>query len=210
VTAAQKSANAQKTSGARALTSILPNRFRVAEILPPPQVPTVEAESQYVALYTFVIALILLSGGTLPDGKLDRYLKRANVDETTPFANLMAFSGMDKTEKLLKRMEKDGYIVKIRDTSTGEETIDWIIGQRGKVEVGERGVTGMVKMVYGELDEDETDELERKLQRSLGMAERKSQAEQSQPAEKKRRGRKRTNTQANDDDDDEEEGSDEE
>ena len=183
------------------------------KILPPPQVPTVEAESQYVALYTFVIALILLSGGTLPDGKLDRYLKRVNVDETTPFADSMAYSGIDKTDKLLKRMEKDGYIVKIRDTSTGEETIDWVIGQRGKVEVGERGVTGLVKMVYGDLDEEEAEELERKLERSLGMAETRTQNEQTQTEPKKRRGRKKANVQEEegdeDEDEDEEEGGEE-
>lgn len=177
------------------------------EILPPPQIPTAEAESQYVAIYTFVVALILLSGGTLPDGKLDRYLKRANVDETTPFVNSAAYSGMDKTEKLLKRMEKDGYVVKIRDTSTGEETIDWIIGQRAKVEIGDQGVTGLVRMVYGDLDEEEADELERKLERSLGLAERKgpSATQQQGQAPKKRGGRKKKTTE---DDDDEDEGED--
>lgn len=172
--------------------------------------PTVEAESQYVALYTFVIALILISGGTLPDSRLDRQLKRTNVEDTAAMVNSAAYSGLDKTEKLLKRMEKDGYVVKIRDTSTGEETIDWIVGQRGKVEVGEKGVTGLVKAVYGELDEDDAVELERKLERSLGLAERKTQStQQQQQGEKKRRGRKKQNAAANNDDE-EEEGSDEE
>lgn len=183
------------------MTSTLPARFRVPEILTPPQAPTAESESQYVALYTFVISLILLSGGTLPDGKLDRYLKRVNVDETTPFANSAAYNGMDKTEKLLKRMEKDSYIVKIRDTSTGEETIDWIVGQRGKVEVGEQGVTGLVTAVYGELDEDASTDLQRRVDRSLGAGEKKTtQGGQGQNGEARKRGRKRRNTAAGDED----------
>lgn len=169
------------------MTSVLPQRFRVAEILPPPQIPTAETESQYVALYTFVIALILLSGGSIPDNRLDRHLKRANVEDTSALANPAAYSGLDKTEKLLKRMEKDGYVVKIRDTSTGEETIDWIVGQRGKVEVGEVGVSGLVKAVYGELDEDDADELERKLERSLGLAEKRTQGTQAEKSARDRR-----------------------
>ncbi|GAB7353044.1 hypothetical protein MBLNU459_g3597t1 [Dothideomycetes sp. NU459] len=171
--AAQKSQNVQKSSGAWVLTSILPARFRNPEILAPPQVPTSEVESQYTALYSFVISLILLSGGTLPDNKLDRYLKRANVDETTPITNSNAFGTLDKTEKLLKRMEKDGYVVKIRDNSSGEETVEWTVGSRGKVEVGDVGVRNMVKAVYGDV-EDEAD-LHRKLERSLGVGERRPQ-----------------------------------
>lgn len=185
------------------LTSILPGRFRNPDVLIPPQVPTSEAESQYTALYTFVISLIFLSGGSLPDNKLDRHLKRANVDETTPFTNSNAFGALDKTEKLLKRMEKDGYVVKIRDTSSGEETIEWVVGSRGKVEVGDVGVRNMVKAVYGEVD-DEAD-LQRKLERSLGVGERRSQKQVH--GEGKKRGRKRKNAEADAEQDDEEDGS---
>lgn len=132
----------------------------------------------------------MLSGGSLPDGKLDRYLKRVNVDEVTPFANAAAYNGMDKTEKLLKRMEKDGYIVKIRENSTGEETIEWVMGPRGKVEVGETGTTGLVKAVYGDLDEEDAAELTRKTERSLGLAEKKTQATQTPKEKGKKRGPK--------------------
>lgn len=192
------------------LTSILPQRFRTAEVLAPAQIPTAEAEAQYVALYTFIIALILLSGGALPDSRLDRCLKRANVDETTPFADSAAMNGIDKTDKLLRRMEKDGYVVKIRDTSTGEETIDWVVGPRGKVEVGEQGVRGLVASVYGAMDEDDAVELVRRMDRSLGMAEKKSQNAQPEQA-RERRGRKKNNAnnrgeEEEDEDDDGEEG----
>jgi melanoma-associated antigen len=110
-------------------------------------------------LYSFIIALILLNNGSLPENKLERYLKRANADQWTPIMS---------TEKLLQKLAKEGYLEKRRDTSSGEEVIEWVVGPRGKIEVGERGVQGFVRAVYGGSGEDD-EELERKLQRSLGL-----------------------------------------
>lgn len=74
----------------------------------------------------------------------------------------------EKTEKVLKRMEREGYIVKVRERDGGgEESIDYVVGPRGKAEVGERGVAGVVRKVYGKKDVEAT-ELEKKLVRSLG------------------------------------------
>jgi melanoma-associated antigen len=110
-------------------------------------------------LYSFIIALILLNNGSLPENKLERYLKRPNADQWTPIMS---------TEKLLQKLAKEGYLEKRRDTSSGEEVIEWVVGPRGKIEVGERGVQGFVRAVYGGSAEDE-EELEGKLQRSLGL-----------------------------------------
>ncbi|KAI5203123.1 MAGE-domain-containing protein [Aureobasidium subglaciale] len=188
--AAQKSQITQKSSGSWILISVLPGRFRQPEILPPSQAPTAELESQYTGLYTFVVSLILLNGGMLPDGKLERYLKRVDVEEAAAqnSVNIM-ISGGDKTEKLLKRMEKDGYIIKIRDNTSGEETVEWTVGPRGKTEIGDTGVRGMVRQVYGEVDDQA--ELERALERSLGTNEvpkrREEQAAQTQKKGRHRR-----------------------
>ncbi|KAK6002705.1 hypothetical protein QM012_001455 [Aureobasidium pullulans] len=188
--AAQKSQTSQKSSSAWILTSVLPERFRQPEILPPSQVPTSELESQYTGLYTFIVSLIFLNGGMLPDGKLERYLKRVNAEDAAAqnSVNIMATGG-DKTEKLLKRMEKDGYVIKVRDNSSGEETVEWYVGPRGKTEIGDGGVRGMVKEVYGEVEDPA--ELERALERSLGANEvpkrREEQAAQSQKKGRRRR-----------------------
>jgi DNA-binding PadR family transcriptional regulator len=199
--AAQKSQSTQKSSGAWVLTSVLPDRFRQPDILPPSQVPTQELESQYTGLYTFVVSLIFLNGGTIPDGRLERYLKRANVEETAAqnSINIMS-SGQDKTEKLLKRMEKDGYVIKIKDNSSGEETIEWTVGPRGKTEIGDAGVRGMVRQVYGEVEDRA--ELERRLERSLGANDvPKRREEQATQTQKKGR-RRRTAMRDGDDDSD--------
>ena len=112
-----------------------------------------------MGLYTFIISLIFLAGGQLPEGKLERYLARANADQSTP---------VDRTDKMLHRMVKEGYIVRIKENADGEEMIDYRVGPRGRVEVGEDGVAAMVKRVYGD---SATDDLEKRIQRSLGLAD---------------------------------------
>ena len=73
---------------------------------------------------------------------------------------------MDKTVNVLARMQKQGYIVKTVDRSGDDETIDWRVGPRGKVEIGNRGIEGLVKAVYGDVPPDD---LQSRIDRSLGM-----------------------------------------
>jgi hypothetical protein len=152
----------------------------------------VEQESIYVGLHTFVIAVIYLSGGTLAEAKLDRYLRRMNASENTP---------IDRTDKVLQRMVRDGYIVKVKDNSTGEDMIDYIVGPRGKVEVGQDGVSQLAKMVW---DEDGQADLSERLDRTFAH---QSRQEEQPPPQPKPRGRKRRSEQQpeqNEDDEDEE------
>ncbi|KAI9812149.1 MAG: hypothetical protein M1827_004815 [Pycnora praestabilis] len=156
--AAQKVDKASASSKAWILTSILPPKYHTnTSILLPPKVPTSTIESTYTALYTFIISVISLSGGALPEAKLERYLKRTNADQYTP---------IDKTEKLLARSCKEGYLVKVKDSSSGEEIIEYMVGPRGKVEIGDDGVSGLVKTVYGN---NAVEDLDRRIQRSLGI-----------------------------------------
>ncbi|KAF4552184.1 MAGE-like protein [Elsinoe fawcettii] len=166
-TQASQSQATQK-SNAWILRTILPEEYRTPDILSPPAGPTVEAESQYTALCSFVVSLIMLSGGSLAESKLERYLTRVGINEMTPFTNSMANNVLDKTEKLLKKMEKDGFISRIIDNSSGDETVEYIVGQRGKIEIGTAGVEGLVREVYGKADDPE--DLKRRLQRSLQTA----------------------------------------
>ena len=157
------------SSKAYILTSTLPPSLRTPVILPPPRVPTVAAEAGYTGLYTFIVSIIYLcQGGRISEGKLERYLKKCNADNNAP--------GGGKAEKVLRRMEREGYIVKIKEREVGgEETVDWMVGPRGKVEVGERGVAALVKGVYGKRD-IEMSELEDKLEKSLGTGTFKRKA----------------------------------
>lgn len=96
----------------------------------------------------------------MAEGRLEAALGRVNADNH--------FLNGERTENILKRMERQGYIVKIRERDGGgEESVDFMVGPRGKAEIGERGVAGMARRVYGKKDA-EKDELERKLVRSLG------------------------------------------
>jgi hypothetical protein len=80
----------------------------------------------------------------------------------------------DRTEKLVKRMERDGYILKVKESSgTGDDDVYWVVGPRGKVEVGENGVRGLAKTVFGAMEtQAEEEQLERKIARSLGLSDR--------------------------------------
>ncbi|KAF2708708.1 MAGE-domain-containing protein [Pleomassaria siparia CBS 279.74] len=179
------------------LRSTLPAEFRTSDILGPAQIPTSDDESAYVGLYTLIITLIQLAGGRLMESKLDRHLKRMNADDSTPVGT---------KEMLLARMIKDGYIVKIKDSSSGEDVIDYMVGPRGKVEVGEGGVANFVRMMYGDAA---TADLEQRLARSLGIsAEEDHAAErvmngdaatQRQDAGRPRHSRRRAATDSDDD-----------
>lgn len=68
-------------------------------------------------------------------------------------------------------MVKEGYLVRDKDTSGGDEVIEYRVGPRGKVEVGDEGVSGLVREVYGKVD-TEREDLDRRLERSLGLKER--------------------------------------
>ena len=160
--AAQRSGTqGSSTSNAYILTSTLPARYRKPSALRPSQIPSTGAEASYIGLTTFILALIYLSASqTISESRLEKHLKRMNADN-------YVLAG-EKTEKVLKRMERENYIVKVRERDGGgEESVEYVIGPRGKVEVGERGVAGLVKAVYGKKDA-EADELERRLVRSLG------------------------------------------
>jgi melanoma-associated antigen len=150
------------------LTSILPKQYKTAGIVSVPKVPTSATEATYVGLYSFIISIIYLSGGRLSEDKLERYLRRANADAST---------GIGQTEKLKDRMVREGYIVRIRDSSTGDEVVDYIVGPRGKTEVGVEGSAGLVRAVYGE---NVTEDLERRLDRTLGLSKVNEAAQSAQ------------------------------
>ncbi|EDU39598.1 MAGE-domain-containing protein [Pyrenophora tritici-repentis] len=183
--AAAASESQSKSTSIWVLQTILPDQYRIPEIIGPSRPlddGLINVEDSYVALYTTVIAFIIISGGIIPEGKLDRALRRMNADQTTPLGT---------KDKTLAAMVKDGYIVKVKDVSGGtEETIDYIVGPRGKVEVGGEGVAQFIRAVYGE-SEDQT-ELNKRIQRTLDVAEaHNSTGEAGQVGEAGPSGRKR-------------------
>ena len=163
LSAAAASDSQSKTTSIWVLQTILPDQYRLPEIVGPSR-PTgeedISREDSYVGLYTMVIALITISGGIIPEGKLDRALRRMNADQTTPVGT---------KDKTLANMVKDGYIVKVKDTANGgEETVDYIVGPRGKVEVGRDGVAQLIRTMFG-VSED-VDEVEKRIERTLQVA----------------------------------------
>ncbi|KAH7304991.1 MAGE family-domain-containing protein [Stachybotrys elegans] len=156
--------NSQPKLGSRSyiLTSTLPDAYRDPAILCPSKTPSAEAEATYVAFYTMMVSLIWLNSGELSDQKLRRYLMRLNADQNV---------STEKTEMTLKKMERQGYVIKKTERppvgQDGEQSVSWLVGPRAKEEIGLDGVLGMTREVYG----DSNPELEKKLRASLGIRE---------------------------------------
>jgi melanoma-associated antigen len=130
-----------------------------------------------------IVALITLCGGTLADAKLERYLRRMNADVNMP---------MDKTEATLQKMIKQGYLIRIKENVGGEETIDWMVGPRGKLEVGNKGVKGLIMDVYGDsAPEDLADRVNSSLGLDVPREEQEEQPADARAAETAPRGRGR-------------------
>ncbi|GAP91347.1 putative mage family protein [Rosellinia necatrix] len=140
------------------LVSTLPKEYRTQSVIGPSRVPSTTEEASYVGFYTVIISLITLSSGELSDMKLRRYLTRLNASQNLP---------MDKTDNVLQKLIRQGYLDKIVERIEGDEdAITWCVGPRGKVEVSPQSIAQMVSEVWGEPLDDEFD---KKLEKSLGV-----------------------------------------
>jgi hypothetical protein len=63
--------------------------------------------------------------------------------------------------------------VRIRETTTDEETVDYIVGPRGKIEVGRAGFAAFVRAIYTASEDEGFDEadLEKRIKRTLDVAD---------------------------------------
>lgn len=171
--AARSQSQKESTSNTYVLVSVLPEAYTTPAIIAPSKVQSADGEASYIALYTMIIAIITLSGGELSDPRLRRHLTRLNAAENMPSMNPGDETApSEKTEMVLQRMIKQGYIVRVTDSkSTGDDdATTWHVGPRGKVEVDKEAIAAFVRTIYGESNE----ELEKKLQISLKVKERKS------------------------------------
>lgn len=151
------------------IVSTLPKPYQNPAILAPSSAPTAEYEATYAGFYTMVIALIALSGGEITEPKLKRHFQRLNADNKL---------GADKTEDVLLKMERTGYVVKRVENISADhdKNVSWLVGPRGKEEIGPQGVAGVVREVFG----GSTPELERKLAGSLGIAPEEVEAQEGE------------------------------
>lgn len=117
-----------------------------------------------------IIAVIQLNGGTIADAKLTNYLRRMNAD---------VFMLMEKTEIVLQKMIKQGYLIKVKENVGDNDIVSWMVGPRGKIEVGNAGVKGLVMEAYGE---DAPDDITDRIKNSLGLNAPKKEKETAAPA----------------------------
>ncbi|KAI0906147.1 MAGE protein [Ustulina deusta] len=139
------------------LISCLPKEYRLQPVIGPSRMPSAAEEAAYVAFYTIVISLITLSSGELSDMKLRRYLTRLNASQNLP---------MDKTDNVLQKLIRQGYLDKVVERVEGDEdAITWCVGPRGRVEVSPQSIAQVVSEVW----RDPPDDFDKKLEKSLGV-----------------------------------------
>ncbi|KAI1392229.1 MAGE-domain-containing protein [Hypoxylon trugodes] len=168
-----RKATSQTTASSRQyiLVSTLPREYKSQSIVSPSRIPGTSEEAAYVGFYTMVVSLIVLNGGELSDTKLRRYLTRLNASQNLP---------MDKTDNVLHKIVRQGYVDKVIEKSDGDEdATTWCVGPRGKVEVPPESIAAVVTEVWGELPDD----FSTKLQRSLNIQDPPFQVEDSIPEE---------------------------
>ncbi|KAJ2970939.1 hypothetical protein NUW58_g9550 [Xylaria curta] len=148
---------ASATSRQYILISSLPKEYRTQPVIGPSRVPSTAEEAAYIAFYTMVISIITLSSGELSDMKLRRYLTRLNASQNLP---------MDKTDHVLQKLIRQGYLDKVVERVEGDEdAVTWCVGPRGKVEVSPQSIAQVVTEVWGDLPDD----FDTKLEKSLGV-----------------------------------------
>jgi hypothetical protein len=131
--------------------------------MPPSIIKSSSEEAEYIALCTMLVSLITMSPShQMANAKFESVLNRLNCNKN--------MGTLDSTPVVLKRMERDGYVFKSVDRSNvDDEQINWIVGPRGKVEIGNKGIMGLVEEVYGN---DAPDDLDKRLNKSLGIERR--------------------------------------
>lgn len=170
--AAKSQSQKEPSSNSYALVSVLPEAYKIPAIVTPSKVHSADGEASYMALYTVIISIITLSGGELSDPRLRRHLTRLNAAENMPSTNPNdETSPTEKTEAVLQRMVKQGYLVKVIESKSAgdDDSTTWHVGPRGKVEVGKEAIAAFVRTIFG----GSSDELEKKLQSSLRVKDRK-------------------------------------
>jgi hypothetical protein len=134
-----------------------------------------------------IIAIIHMSPNhTIPNAKLESVLARLNLSKN--------MGSLDSTPNMIAKMSRQGYIYKSVEKTQDEEQIDWYVGPRGKMEIGNQGIIGLVREVYGE---DAPEDLQKRLHKSLGVEmgtiskdENDGEAENSEPGPSKQKRRK--------------------
>lgn len=94
----------------------------------------------------------------MQNAKFESVLNRLNCSKN--------MGTLDTTPNILKKMQAQGYLVRTVEKGADEEQIDWSVGPRGKTEIGQKGIEGLVRAVYGE---DVPEDLDKRLDKSLGV-----------------------------------------
>ncbi|EWC43445.1 hypothetical protein DRE_07586 [Drechslerella stenobrocha 248] len=167
--AAAAAAKKKDAAGSKSwqLVSTLPEAYRIPLLLAP-QLPDDQA---VLGLASALVTMVYLSGRSIGENLLRRHLRKFGVEERILVEGNRESGRIDN---ILAKLVREGYLVKLKDDVVvgQEQTFTYVVGPRGKLEVGREGVLSYVSRVYSGVDGDAVDDgLERKVNRAIGKDE---------------------------------------
>ncbi|KAF3206331.1 hypothetical protein TWF106_000716 [Orbilia oligospora] len=164
--AEQKRKKEASSSKSWQLVSILPDQYRLP-ILMSPQLPD---DQTILGIGSAIVTLVYLSGRSVGEKVLLRHLRKFGVEDRIPVEGNRENG---KMENIMGKLIREGYLVKLKDEVVPgqEQTYTYVVGPRGKLEVGREGATRFVKKIYEGVDGEVDEAFERKINRALGKEE---------------------------------------
>ncbi|KAF3921091.1 hypothetical protein AA313_de0207016 [Arthrobotrys entomopaga] len=159
----KKETTAVSSSKSWQLVSTLPDKYRIPLLHAPP----LPDDQTVLGLTTTVLSMIYLSNRAISENLLLRHLRKFDITDRIPVEGNRENG---KVENILGKMVREGYIVKLKDEVVAgqEQTFTYVIGPRGKLEMGRTGVTDFVRRVYEGVDGGVDDGFVRRVNRALG------------------------------------------
>lgn len=138
-----------------------------------------------------ILTLVYLSGRSLNEATLKRHLRKLGIDERVLVEGNKE-SG--KMENILGKMVKEGYLVKLKDEVVPgqDQSHTYVVGPRGKLEIGRGGVEEFVKQIYQGVDGEIDDGFDRKINRAIGKEDLANEAGESNPEAGEPKNKRRT------------------
>ncbi|EPS44275.1 hypothetical protein H072_1736 [Dactylellina haptotyla CBS 200.50] len=155
------------------LVSTLPDKYR----LPLLHAPLLPDDQTILGIGSTIVAMVYLSNRAISEETLKRHLRKFNVEDRIPVEGNRENG---KMENIMAKLIREGYLVKLKDEVIPgqEQTYTYVVGPRGKLELGRQGVTEFVRRVYEGCDGEVDEGFERRVNRAIGKDDGKEEKAQ--------------------------------
>ncbi|KAF3937084.1 hypothetical protein ABW19_dt0207197 [Dactylella cylindrospora] len=144
--------------------NILPEKYRIPIV----HAPVLPDDRTVLGIGMIIVAIVYLSSRSLSENTLRRHLRKFGIEDRIPVEGNRETGSM---ENIMGKLIREGYLVKLKDEVVlgQEQTFTYVIGPRGKLEMGREGVHNIVAKIYEGVDGEVDEGLERRINRAIGM-----------------------------------------